>query len=435
MRFLSLLAVALAATAQASEQLLWLARSPCPIPGVHHPITFANETHGFLLTGSTYDGPATSEFYVYDEAADSWADLSETPAAYPGPARSLGYGVVLPVINSTKAYLGFGATLSGQRLSDLWEFDMVTLEWRQLPELPDTHGRRHPAMNVVRNAETDKYEIHVGLGDTYNTNGRFVNLNDFWKYDIESETWSRLPDLPAVPRHHPFYFGIGSTSYAGFGHSPSRIERDWYALTSDSSSDTSWAVETSMASFEVQVGDSKNISRTYSGKPITTEGRVAGTQFGIELPLEGGDANLIGSLGFVLSGDGEDHGPMAEGQFHAFYPAGNILLDGPEGSSSSWWRQLPPHPGYSRWAPGSFVMRGTARAYFTGGYDRALQILFSDLWMIDLSSLFLTNQKVNAVAPSALEVRTMPASSSARPRFMTITSVVVLSTIFHFLRY
>ena len=183
------------------------------------------------------------------------------------------------------------------------------------------------------------------------------------------------------------------------------------------------------------MGDSKNMSTTYAGKPITTEGRVAGTQFSIELPLEGGDANLIGSLGFVLSGDGEDHGPMAEGQFHAFYPAGNILLDGPEGSSSSWWRQLPPHPGYSRWAPGSFVMRGTARAYFTGGYDRALQILFSDLWMIDLSSLFLTNQKVNAVAPSALEVRTMPASSSARPRFMTITSVVVLSTIFHFLRY
>jgi hypothetical protein len=447
-------------TARASEQLLWQARAPCPIAGVHHPITFANETHAFLLTGSTYNGPATSEFYVYDEAADSWADLSGTPAAYPGPARSFGYGVVLPVINSTKAYLGFGAALSGQRLSDLWEFDMVTLEWKQLPDLPDFHGRRHPAMNAVRNAESDKYEIHVGLGDTY-TNGRFVNLKDFWKYDIESETWTRLPDLPAVPRHHPFYFGIGSTSYAGFGHSPFGILRDWYALTSDSSSDTSWTVETIMASFEVQVSGNETVSPTYSDNPITTEGRVAGTQFSIELPLEGGEANLIGSLGFVISGDGEDHGPMAEGQFHAFYPAGNVLLGGPGGASSSWWRQLPPHPGYSRWAPGSFVMRGTARAYFTGGYDRALQILFSDLWMIDLSSLFLTNEETStgnsatdaivlgdmgiidepsdALAPPALEVEAfaspvIPTSSSARLGFMTITSVVAVSTMFQFLR-
>jgi len=378
-------AIAVPTGVHASQHLLWSSRTPCPIPGVHHPITFANETHGFLLTGSTNNAPATSEFYIYDESADQWTDVSATSAAYPGPPRSFGYGVVLPELNSTKAYLGFGAALDGQRLSDLWELDMATLEWRKLPNLPDNHGRRHPAMNVVRNADTGKFEIHVGLGDTF-TNGRFVNLNDFWKFDIESKTWSRLPDLPGAPRHHPFYFGIGSQSFAGFGHSPYGIERDWYALKSDSSIDPSWTVESSMASYEVQVHDDG--SALYSNEPVTKEARVAGTQFSIELPLKGGESNLEGSLGFVLSGDGDNHGPMEEGQFHAFYPARNELLEGPEGTSSSWWRQLPPHPGYSRWAPGSFVMRGTARAYFTGGYDRALRILFSDLWMIDLSGLF-----------------------------------------------
>ena len=107
-------------------------------------------------------------------------------------------------------------------------------------------------------------------------------------------------------------------------------------------------------------------------------------------------------------------------------------------------------------------MRGTARAYFTGGYDRALQILFSDLWMIDLSSLFLTNEETStgnsatdaivlgdmgiidepsdALAPPALEVEAfaspvIPTSSSARLGFMTITSVVAVSTMFQFLRY
>ena len=449
-----------------SQSLIWKGRTPCPIPGVHHPITFANETHGFVLTGSTNNAVATSDFYIYNEAEDGWTEMS---AAYQGPARSFGYGVVLPVMNSTKAYFGFGAALNGQRLSDLWELDMATLEFRQLPSLPDGHGRRHPAMNAVRKAgSSDKFEIHVGLGDTY-TNGRFVNLfvnlKDFWKFDIESEKWTQLPDLPAVARHHPYYFSIGDSSYAGFGHSPFGIERDWYVLTSDSNStaDPSWTVETSMASYEVQVDDDKSTPPVFSNEPVTTEARVAGTQFAIELPLEGGESNLKGSLGFVLSGDGSDHGPMASGEFHAYYAAGNGLLDGPEGPSSSWWRQLPPHPGHSRWAPGSFVMRGTARAYFMGGYDRALKNLFSDLWMIDLSRLFLSLDEVQdevereieeetstggnvndtnmgGIESAALEAEaftsaSMLTSSSARfGDFITTTSAVaVVSAVLHFL--
>ena len=450
-------------TALASSQnLVWQAKTPCPIPGVHHPITFANETHGFALTGSTNNAPATSEFYIYNEAEDEWTEM---PAAYPGPPRSFGYGVVLPVMNSTKAYFGFGAALNGERLSDFYEFDMAMMEFRQLPSLPDGHGRRHPAMNVVRKpGSSDQFEIHVGLGDTY-TNGRFANLKDFWKFDIESEAWTRLPDLPSVPRHHPYYFGIGEISYAGFGHSPFGIERDWYALASDnnSSADPSWKVETSMAGYEVHVDDDKSVPPIFSNEPVTTEARVAGTQFAIELPLEGSESNLKGSLGFVLSGDGSDHGPMASGEFHAYYPAGNDLLDGPEGPSSSWWRQLPPHPGYSRWAPGSFVMRGAARAYFMGGYDRALRNLYSDLWMIDLSSLFLsldeeqgdvereieeetsTSDNVNdtnlgVIEPPALEAEafaspSMPTSSSSRVGiFMATTSAVaVVSAMMQFL--
>lgn len=451
-------------TALASPQsLIWQAKTPCPIPGVHHPITFANETHGFVLTGSTNNAPATSELYIYNESADEWTDMS---ASYPGPPRSFGYGVVLPVMNSTKAYFGFGAALNGQRLSDLWELDMAMMEFRQLPSLPDGHGRRHPAMNVVRKpGSSDLFEIHVGLGDTY-TNGRFVNLKDFWKFDIESSTWTRLPDLPSVPRHHPYYFGIGEISYAGFGHSPFGIERDWYALTSDSNSsaDPGWTVETSMASYEVHMDiDDESIPPIFSNEPVTTEARVAGTQFAIELPLEGSESNLKGSLGFVLSGDVSDHGPIASGEFHAFYPAENDLLDGPEGASSSWWRQLPPHPGYSRWAPGSFVMRGTAQAYFMGGYDRALRNLYSDLWMIDLSSLFLsldevqdevqreieeetsTGDNVNdvnlgGIEPPALEAEafaspSMPTSSSSRVGiFITTTSAVaVVSAVLRFL--
>ena len=38
------------------------------------------------------------------------------------------------------------------------------------------------------------------------------------EYDINSNTWQSLPDFIGLPRHHPFYFGIGNKVYVGFGH-------------------------------------------------------------------------------------------------------------------------------------------------------------------------------------------------------------------------
>jgi hypothetical protein len=68
---------------------------------------------------------------------------------------------------------------------------------------------------------------------------------------------------------------------------------------------------------------------------------------------------------------------MATGEFHVYDPNFGI------------WHPLPPHPGFSRWAPSSFVLQGTSKAYFIGGYDRSQQILFDDLWMIDLEPVLL----------------------------------------------
>jgi hypothetical protein len=70
---------------------------------------------------------------------------------------------------------------------------------------------------------------------------------------------------------------------------------------------------------------------------VTTEARVAGTQFSIVLPMRGstdGKGELSGAIGFVLSGDGDDHRAMNTGELHAFYP-----------NAAKKWRTLSPHPG------------------------------------------------------------------------------------------
>jgi len=346
---------------KAEDFLVWEPVSNVPGEGRHHPITFANETHAFFLSGTTFSQPYSKDFYMYDEKADEWTDLSLS-APFPGKPRSFGYGVVLPELDNTKAYLGFGAAENNERLADWWEFDMQTHAWRQLTGFPGP-GRRHPAMNVVAVDDSGGgWEIHVGLGD-----GQSGNFNDWWSYTVATDSWRQEMDFPASRRHHPFYFGLGGISYAGLGHSDGflpYIERDWYRFEKQT-----WVREEDFASFD----EEKAL--------VTTEARVAGTQFSIELSDR--------SLGFVLSGDGDDHGTMERGEFHVFDPI--------VGS----WRQLVPHPGASRWAPGSFVIRGTSRAYFTSGYDRSTGILHNDAWKIDLTSLFTSTNIDTDETPSS----------------------------------
>lgn len=345
------------------DLLVWEARAEFPGGGRHHPIAFANATHGFVFSGTTPDRSYTSDLWVYEAATDSWTDLSGTDSAFPGIPRSYGYGVASTSdCSNSKAYLGFGAGEDSQRLADWWEFDMSTHNWKQLADFPG-EGRRHPSMNFVE----PMGEIHVGLGD-----GDSGNYYDYWSYNIENDEWQQLDDFPSSERHHPFYFAIDTESYVGMGHSNGNdpfVERDWYRY--DALGGT-WNREEDFASYALGMLDTGVTTLSRNSPPVTTEARVAGTQFSVA-----GSCTSDKTLGFVLSGDGDDHSTMETGEFHVFDPSDNSI-----------WHSLPPHPGTSRWAPGSFVLQGSSRAYFLGGYDREQQILFSDLWTIDLKPLF-----------------------------------------------
>lgn len=250
----------------------------------HHAFAFSIDDMGYIVTGSTIQG-MRKDFYRYDPSTDEWTRLDD----YPGPRRSFGIGDVY----EGKAYLGFGTDGSAD-LNDLWSFDPATNEWTELASCPCLR-RTHPAM-VAHNGK-----IYVGLGGT-----SLGNSKDWWAYDIASDTWEQKADFPSSRRHHPFQFAIGDYVYVGFGHGVSIYNR-WYRY--DPSDDT-W----------MEVAQ------------LPAEGRVAGTQFSNN------------GKGYVLSGDGETHSSMDEGEFWSFDPVANV------------WEQLPSHPGKSRWAPSSFVI-------------------------------------------------------------------------------
>ena len=271
--------------------------------GKHHPITFANDNYGFVVCGSY-----TNDVFKYDKLNDSWSQLQDFPAA----GRGYSYGVTV----GNKAYMGLGSTSNGLYPNDWWEYNMDNDSWTQKSSLP-TDGRNHPAMIAINN------KIYMGCGS--NDNG---NLGDWWEYDIINDVWSQKTSIIGNDRHHPFYFGIGDYAYVGFGHgsSPvagsnptSYIYNDFYRY--DPTNDN-W----------IQLSN------------FPSEARVAGTQFSYN------------GKGYILSGDGDNHGPLDSGEFWEYNP------------SNDSWNQLPSHPGGAIWAPGNFVIG--CDVYFLLGQNR-----------------------------------------------------------------
>jgi N-acetylneuraminic acid mutarotase len=283
-----------------------------------------NHVMAFSIDGFGYLATGAGNFYnsdvyKYDPSNDSWTQL----ANFPGGPRSFGYAVE----NNGKAYAGFGllerpASVGDSVFSDLWEFDPVSNSWTALATFPG-QARWHPAMVATPG------KIFVGCG------GSFIgDLKDWWEYDINSDVWTKKADLPSFARHHPYFFEINGEAYVGFGHQGNRIYKDMYRYNPTSET---W---TAMANLPAQ-------------------GRVAGTQFS------------YGGKGYLLSGQGEDHRNMASGEFWEYDPVANS------------WTSLPPHPGTSRWAPGSFVIGNTV--YFTSGSGFGNSMIdISDLWKYDL---------------------------------------------------
>jgi len=319
---------------QHNNAYFWTPLSPYPGPPRHHPVNFANSTHGFLLTGSIREGNGgfspSNDVYAYSVSKDEWKKLPD----FPGGKRSFSVGMTL----GNYGYVGFGINDKNLFLGDLWRFDLISNEWSRMKSCPG-FGRMHPAMVGVGG------KIYVGAGNGINeSTGQFENFNDFWEYDVPSNTWLPINSLPGIARHHPYFFNVDNSVFVGLGHSKQKLgERDWYKLE-----DRKWQRLGDFVSFDAGTW---NI--------VTTEGRVAGTQ---------GSIDSCG-LGFVLSGDGDDHSTMEEGEFHIYY------------KDSDRWLRLPPHPGVSRWAPGSFVI-GT-KVYFTSGLDRSTKAMNSDLWSFD----------------------------------------------------
>jgi N-acetylneuraminic acid mutarotase len=294
-----------------------------PIFTKDHGIGFELDGFGYVLTGGSNGQvfSATKDFFKYDPNTDSWEQLSD----YPGPARGYGIGDTW----DGKLYFGFGQATNGALLDDLWEWDPATNTFTELPSCPCA-GRVHPAFVAVDG------KVYMGTG------GASGNLDDWWMYDIASQTWAQRTNIPE-PRHHPYQFAIDGSVYVGNGHTSS-----WYKF--DALGNTWTAV-------------------------ATLPTRVAGAQFSYN------------GKGYALSGADDNHDVFATGEFWEYDPVDDT------------WLALPPHPGTSRFAPTQFVIDNYI--YLLGGYYRMGSTITPEttMWRYQLgpSSVGLEDQGHNRI--------------------------------------
>lgn len=330
-----------------NTQAQWTSKNASSTTQRHHGVTFTVGGDVYLVSGTTAaSNPlGTDNFYRYIPENDSWVELDK----FPGGARSYAYAGVY----NDKAYFGFGSNDNITFFNDLWEFNPATGEWKQLSSCP-CEGRTHPAFVVQQG------KVFVGLGG-----GRFNDLNDWWEYEIGTDTWTQRPSLPGPPRHHPFHFAAGDQVYAGCGHQGFNFYDDWYKY------DPSTNAWTQM--------------KNHPGGP-----RVAGQEFSHN------------GYGYVISGDGNNHFNLEEGEFWKY------------NHEDDTWTRLPDHPrGNSpdgrggRWAPGSFVLDD--HIYFFGGVNRGGGVLFGDMYSYQLEMTVHNQEQV-----------TIPISAFPNPASQTI---------------
>lgn len=121
---------------------------------------------------------------------DKWFRHKDAPLNFTGSFSA--------VINN-KAYLGINGS------SEFWQCNPVTDEYNKLTDFPGSYREGGNGFEINN-------KIYFGTG-YYN----YSNFKDFWEYDISSNLWIRKNDFPGESRTGSLTFALNGFGYLGGG--------------------------------------------------------------------------------------------------------------------------------------------------------------------------------------------------------------------------
>lgn len=101
--------------------------------------------------------------------------------------------------------------------NDFWSYNMDTNSWQQLADLPGI--ARSSAVSFVINNEG-----YIGTGYNGDTS---QELSDFYKYNEGANTWSQISDFAGTARYGAVGFGSDTYGYVGTGYDGSDKKDFW----------------------------------------------------------------------------------------------------------------------------------------------------------------------------------------------------------------
>jgi len=114
-------------------------------------------------------------------------------------------------------YICCGYNGKKERLNDLWRYNVSTDSWTQRASLPDAASKRNAAVGFSVNG---KGYITTGYNGT-------SYLKDTWQYDPDSNTWTQKADFAGSARYYALSFAIGDYGYVGTGYDDNYL-KDFY---------------------------------------------------------------------------------------------------------------------------------------------------------------------------------------------------------------
>jgi len=196
----------------------WTARANLPVP-LEGAIGASDGTYGYVACGRTTGGTYTNTLYRYNPSTDSWTTLSTVPGGVGRWLPSMAY-------YQGKLYIVGGRASPVSCLQDFYAYDIATNTWTILPNHPSIH---HDGWAVAYNGKVYVTGEHPAVCTSTSC------TNQYYYYNIASDTWSSMPVFPGGERNDIRLVELNGVLYGGWGRdcaSPPDFNffRDWWAF-------------------------------------------------------------------------------------------------------------------------------------------------------------------------------------------------------------
>ncbi|WP_320051593.1 kelch repeat-containing protein [uncultured Acetobacteroides sp.] len=103
-------------------------------------------------------------------------------------------------------FVGLGVNTNGDYLNDFWKYNENKKTWTRIADYPGEGYNASTAFTVGK-------KLYVGLGFSVN----HENCSDLWMYDPSTNKWERKADFPGMARYSAKSFVVGGCAYVGTG--------------------------------------------------------------------------------------------------------------------------------------------------------------------------------------------------------------------------